>query len=143
QTTPRWTLVVVAMILACMSKPTAVGLPLILLLVDWWPLKRFSRKSLNKLFWEKLPLWMISIAMVMITLAGNTLVSGISLPLRVRIAGVLTHYFQYLGKFFWPHPLGVFYQYKVPGVEETAAALLFLTLFTVAAFSLARRFPYL
>jgi protein O-mannosyl-transferase len=142
----RYILVIAAFILACMSKPAAVVIPGVLLLLDWWPLHRLRRvSSLPGLIRGKTPLFAISAVIGLLTIAGNTgaMATTSELPIQVRISGALVAYAQYLLKVLWPHPLGVFYQYTIPAVEQTTAAALALTLLTLGAVSLAKRFPHL
>jgi len=51
----RYLLVALFFALALMAKPMAITLPFMLLLVDFWPLRRFPRTSLSKLVLEKIP----------------------------------------------------------------------------------------
>jgi hypothetical protein len=47
-------------ILGLMSKPMVVTLPLVLLLLDYWPLERLSRSSVFRLLMEKVPLILLA-----------------------------------------------------------------------------------
>lgn len=59
-------------VMAVMSKPTAMGLPLLMVLMDYWPLRRLSLRVV----FEKAPLLVIAIASAVITLIGQKQVGG-------------------------------------------------------------------
>jgi tetratricopeptide (TPR) repeat protein len=130
-----------------MAKPMLVTLPLVLLLLDFWPLARFRAFPPARLLLEKAPLLALAAASAAVTLraqAGALLpVEGLSLPARVANAAVSA--VAYLGKMLWPSPLAVFYPREAggPGPATVVAALLLLLLASVAAFRLARRAPFL
>lgn len=64
----RWYIVCSAVyILALLSKPTSIALPLVMLLLDYWPLRRFSRRSIL----EKVPLLAIAGAFAVITMVSQ------------------------------------------------------------------------
>jgi tetratricopeptide (TPR) repeat protein len=113
-----------------MAKPMMVSLPFLLLLLDYWPLRRLDFETAGKidrsakygpakwfLVVEKLPLFFISAASCMITLyaqhAGGAIGSMGAYPLRIRIANALTSYASYIGKMIWPVKLAVIYPYDL------------------------------
>ena len=56
--------------LALLAKPTAVSLPIVLLVVDWWPLGRYigaTKKRLLILLAEKMPLMLLAAAAAGVT----------------------------------------------------------------------------
>jgi tetratricopeptide (TPR) repeat protein len=140
----RYSIIVAAMILAGMSKPMAVTVPVALLLLDFWPLRRMHRASIRKLIREKAVLFAIAGIMMIVTVAGNSgnMIKATELPVQIRIAASIFAYSAYLLKFIWPHPLGAFYQYTVPAPVQTTAALMALALLTLGALSLRKRAPY-
>ena len=101
------------------AKPMVVTLPVLLLLWDFWPLKRIasdSRKEGATAFWlvaEKIPLFALSAASSWITLyaqhSGGALGSTELLPLGLRIENAIYSYMAYIGKGIWPSGLAVFY----------------------------------
>jgi protein O-mannosyl-transferase len=116
--------------LGLMSKPMLVTLPLMLLLLDFWPLERFticdlrfanlqSLKSLvtrlSSLFLEKLPFFALSAIFSALTVWGQIALGSMptlaSLPFYVRLENVFVSYARYLGKIFWPAELAVQYPY--------------------------------
>ena len=106
--------------LGLMSKPMLVTLPVILLLLDFWPLKRFTIHDLRITIWplirEKAPFVVLSLASCVITLQAQKAAKYIAsadqlLPWYWRVANSLVFYTDYLGKIFWPVNLAIFYPY--------------------------------
>lgn len=117
---PNWkkyTVVAGAFSLALMSKPMAVSLPLVLLLLDYWPLERYEglpfRRKWLRLLMEKAPLFLLSAASCAITMVAQRTVGAVSgasdLPLSVRLENAAVSYVSYIGKVIWPGKLAVFY----------------------------------
>jgi protein O-mannosyl-transferase len=102
-----------------MSKPTILTLPLILLLLDWWPLRRFQHSTFNSecrtLFWEKLPFLALGLVSATISLRGQvglgavSTITEVSLPHRLHNA--LLSCVCYVAQTFWPTNLACFYPY--------------------------------
>ena len=107
-------------ICALMSKPMAVTLPLILLLLDIYPLKRISfypsktGKDLSVLL-EKIPFFALSIASSIITImaqhSGETIVNLEQFPIDTRLLSAIRSLGFYLGKMIVPIRLVPFYPY--------------------------------
>jgi hypothetical protein len=102
-------------ILALMSKPMAVTLPVILILFDIYPLKRLKSVSLLRLFFEKLPFFAFSIASSIVTImaqqAGGAIQSLETHPLGDRIFVGIRAIIFYLVKIVWPEGLAPLYPY--------------------------------
>jgi tetratricopeptide (TPR) repeat protein len=141
--------------LGLMSKPMLVTLPFVLLLLDYWPLRRFQLSTLNpqpstlwRLVVEKTPFLALSAVACVLTVTaqrqGFAVVSMAGLPLSRRIPHVLVSYAHYLGAMLLPRHLAAHYPYvaAVPALEVAGAAIL-LALLTFLAFRLAARRPYL
>jgi tetratricopeptide (TPR) repeat protein len=132
--------------LGLMSKPMLVTIPLLLLLLDYWPLQRFSEIRATRLLAEKLPFMALSIVSCVITLrvqgAGGSIAALSEVPVGARIANALVSYLRYLGKTFWPADLAILYPYvhDWPAPLVISAAL-FMVAVSGAAFALARRMP--
>ena len=134
--------------LGLMAKPMLVTLPLVLLLLDYWPLGRAGHyASWPRLLLEKLPLLAFSAASSAVTLVAqrDTLKTTADLPFPARIANALVAYAAYLWQLVCPVDLAVLYPHPrdgLPGWEVAAAALL---LAAITAVILARRRvqPYL
>jgi Tfp pilus assembly protein PilF len=101
-------------ILALMSKPTTVPLPVLLLLFDFWPLRRRGRW----VFLEKVPLFVIAGIFAVITVISQGRTAEVSMPGEyspVRIPLILCHnVIFYLYKIVWPAKLSAYYPYPGP-----------------------------
>src|ERR1700736_308501 len=135
--------------LACglMSKPMLITTPLILLLLDYWPLKRFEGSTVSKLLIEKVPLFALSIGSCVATLWAQNFALGSTefLPLKWRITNALFSYFEYVRRMFWPVDLIPFYVHPEGRVEMWR--FLFAVIILVAVTSITwirrRKNPYL
>jgi len=93
-----------------------ITLPFVLLLLDYWPLKRIrfpiSRKTLMFPILEKIPLLAISMVSVFITIKSiGAVISTETIPVKLRIANALISYAGYIWKMIWPHNLAIYYPY--------------------------------
>jgi tetratricopeptide (TPR) repeat protein len=139
-----------SILFACglMSKPMLVTLPIILLLLDYWPLERFSGASAKRLLAEKIPLGILSLASAGATMVvqneGVGLVRLEVLPLAWRITNALAAYLVYIWQMIWPANLALAYHHpgKLP-VWQVASAAALLIAVTLAFFALRKRNPYL
>src|SRR6202011_2359149 len=135
--------------LACglMSKPMLITTPLILLLLDYWPLKRFEGSTVSKLLIEKVPLFALSIGSCVATLWAQNFALGSTefLPLTWRITNAIFSYFEYVRQMFWPVDLIPFYVHPEGRVEMWR--FLFAVIILVAVTSITwirrRKNPYL
>ena len=106
----QYMVVVATFSLALMSKPMAVSLPFVLLLLDYWPLHRYDdlpfRPKWVRLSLEKLPLLLMSAASSVVTViaqrSGDTVADASALPLSVRMGNAIVSYVAYIGKTVWP-----------------------------------------
>lgn len=149
----RYLLLVLLFALSLMSKPMLVTLPLVLLLLDWWPLGRISgakvaaAEPLTRLVLEKLPLLALSLISSWVTVlvqSGEALNTLEATPLSLRISNAMLAYVRYLGKLVWPADLAVLYPLpkEIPLLLAAGCAA-FLLLASWQAFRLRHRFPYL
>ncbi|MEN6420396.1 MAG: tetratricopeptide repeat protein, partial [Smithella sp.] len=145
----RYLLVFCGFVLALMSKPMVVTLPLIMILLDYWPLKRFESKKENLFLWqlkEKLPLFILSAVFTIITLVAQQKPydSKASFPLASRLANAPVSFVTYLEKTFRPHDLTVLYPFsaQIPIWQVLFASLLILII-TLFVIMMAKRLPYL
>ncbi|MGA8776819.1 MAG: tetratricopeptide repeat protein [Terriglobales bacterium] len=153
----RYAVVTVAFALALMSKPQVVTFPFLLLLWDYWPLRRIGagfdeasaaltpKLSIGWLLLEKLPWLALAVASSFITMkaqrAGGTVkaLSLYSLPLRIETSVIA--YARYLGKAFWPANLVALYPHptKLYPAWQVAASGVLLLLITVGVVVLRKR----
>jgi len=135
----KYLVIVAAFALALMSKPMAVSLPLVLLLLDYWPLERYEdlpfRSKWMRLSIEKLPLLLMSAASSTVTMvaerSGGAVVDTSVLPLSLRLGNAIVSYVAYIGKTFWPAKLAVFYPHpwhSLPWSDVIAAAVIFVAI---------------
>jgi len=145
----RYTAVFLLFSCGLMAKPQVITLPFLLLLWDYWPLRRMhfgappSRepeqraRTFGWLFLEKVPLLALSAASALVTLtaqhAGGAVRSAIEYPPTVRIENAIGAYFDYFGRLLWPLRLAPMYPH--PGNSllawQVGLAALFLTTVTV------------
>jgi Tfp pilus assembly protein PilF len=133
-----------------LSKPTLVTLPAVLLLLDYWPLRRFQRSEVTgqrsaKLVVEKIPLCVLSLGSAISTLIAQR--GGILqmeyLPFTWRLANAASAYLIYVWQMFCPLNLAAIYPHpgRLPFLE-TAVATALLVLVTALAFILRKPRPY-
>ena len=146
----RYLPVLLAFALGLMSKPMLVTLPVLLLLLDYWPLQRYGRGSgLRKLLWEKTPLFLLAAASSVVTLyaqsAAGALAAVESFPLGLRGSNALVSYTRYLFKTCWPSGLALPYPYDLEILTplRVVASALLLGGVSLLVLRRARRRPYL
>jgi protein O-mannosyl-transferase len=145
-----------------MTKPMLVTLPLVMLLLDYWPLNRFGDMQSGKLnptflnrciflltlVKEKVPFLLLSLLSAIVTIyvqhKGGSIVSLDREPVELRIGNALIAYIKYIGLMFWPHDLAVLYPFpsSLPLWQPIGAGCLLVTL-SLAVIFLRKRFPYL
>lgn len=137
----RFAKVVIWFALAAMSKPMVVTLPAILVLIDFWPLKRGWRWK------EKLPLLAVSAAVSAATVLIQTQVGSVAgidaLGVVARLSNAVVSYVRYLFMFFWPANLTAFYPLRPWPVAIVAGAVLLLVAISAFAWMRRRTQPYL
>ena len=148
----RYLTVALVVALGLMSKPMLVTIPFVLLLLDYWPLRRFeARKSrtgrqLLRLILEKIPLIVLAAVSSTITVLAQRGAIGWTeqLPISERVTNALVAYVIYIRQMFWPAALAVFYPHpenRLP-VWEVNLALIILVGITLAALLFRKRAPY-
>ena len=158
RTLSRYLLTVGCFALGLMSKPMMVTLPFVLLLLDFYPLKRFSLPAAQDhaqartstalgLVVEKTPLFVLaglSCATTFYAQKQAAVVFLAEIPFKARIANALVSYASYILKMFWPSPLAVPYPYRwsLPWWHVAAAGAL-LAVISLLAARLAEQRPYL
>ncbi len=135
-------------LLALLSKPTAVALPISLLLVDFWPLDRLRRPAQwRRALLEKTPLLAAAAAVAVITYVVQTAAGAnatAQTPLAARGLNAARAYAIYVHETLWPVDLAYFHPF--PSAAELAsgstwAALAAIAGVTVLALAAARRRP--
>jgi len=147
--------------LGLMCKPMLVTLPFVLLLLDYWPLRRMgatvstgavSASLLLRLVREKLPLVALSAASCVITyfaqLQGGGIAPQEEISAGIRISNAIVSYAAYLKNTFWPVALSVFYPHpgtisaSIP-IWQIAGSALLIGGISLYALWQGRRRPYL
>jgi tetratricopeptide (TPR) repeat protein len=133
--------------LALMSKAMGVTLPFVLLLLDYWPLRRmqWTKPSVKRRLAEKIPFFAMALpaSAAAYWAEGSTLVPLEHFPLGLRLANVALSYVGYIGKTVWPVGLAIFYPLRsdLSGAAATAAGIGLMTM-TAAALRYAGRRPW-
>jgi hypothetical protein len=140
----KYLVVVAAFALALMSKPMAVSLPMVLLLLDYWPLERYEelpfRRKWVRLAVEKMPLLLMSAASSAVTIvaqrSSGAVADSSALPLSLRLGNAIVSYVAYIGKTVWPAKLAVFYPHPEHSLPwySVAGSTVILVVITMAAF---------
>lgn len=156
----RYATVIIVFSLGLMAKPMIVTLPFVLLLLDFWPLRRFPRtlfgrgdswgpgESVLRLFLEKTPLFLLAAGSCVVTyLAQQNADATMSMqiyPLSSRLANALISYVTYLWKTAWPSPLAIIYPISIgnPPLWNIAAAGVLLLLATIVSIRFMERHPH-
>jgi Tfp pilus assembly protein PilF len=155
----RYALVAVALTLGLMAKPMLVTWPFVLLLLDYWPLRRFQLRpgtgtagffrALLPLFREKLPLFCLVAASMVITFIaqshGGAVRTVVQVPVSLRLSNAIVSYAKYLFQTVWPSGLAPYYPFSRTGVPmwELVCAIALLTVITTLVLRQARERPYL
>lgn len=148
-----------------MAKPMLVTLPFVLMLLDYWPLGRWSmggvvaetsstRNSCDaeipfrKLLQEKIPFLVLASVSCVLTLfaqqEGGAVNSFDNYSITMRIANAIVSYTGYLQKMFWPHNLAFFYPLPkaIPIMQLLTAACVFAVM-TFISIRLLRKQPFM
>ncbi len=145
-----YALLLILYLSSLLTKPMGVTLPALLLLLDYWPLRRLERfswsdRSLPRLIAEKIPLLMITAAAAIATaIAQQTAMSSINtIGIADRIGNALVCYVIYILKLAVPIDLAVFYPYPHSRpLAQSLAAVGLLALMIYFAVRYRARKPY-
>ena len=160
----RYLAVAVLFAAGLMSKPMLVSAPIILLLLDYWPLRRFEQPSLirektkisesdnqrriiRRLYLEKIPLFVLSAVVCILTFVLQKRTAGAipPLPFLWRVENAFVSYVIYIWKTLWPTRLAVFYPHPndTLALWEIIFAILLLLAITATAIVFRKQRPYL
>jgi hypothetical protein len=153
------------LVLGLMAKPMLVTLPFVLLLLDWWPLRRvgspawiaspeisagetpgvpLEQLSGRRLLLEKAPLFMVLLISCPVTYlvqrAGGVLFEHV--PVAFRLENAAHSYVVYLKQFVFPTRLACFYPLIDLGAGPVALSAATLAVFTLIAWRLRATRPY-
>jgi tetratricopeptide (TPR) repeat protein len=154
----RYSLIFVAFALGLMTKPILVTLPFVLLLLDYWPLQRFSlrneknidsvltTKTAAALIYEKIPLFFLTGLSIALTIIAQRAEIEFmqSIPALLRVENALVAYCGYIFKMIWPVSLGVLYPHSayIPLWKVSVSAILLATVSGIAIYTI-KKMPYI
>ena len=145
----RYMVLITVFALGLMAKPMVVTTPFVLLLLDYWPLKRLQRsEGWRAVVAEKLPLVAMAAASSAVTYIVQSQAGAVRtfdvLPFSVRLANAVVSYVGYLVKAFWPAALAPIYPYPLNrSWLLVAGAALLIGAITTVVILLRRSRPYL
>jgi tetratricopeptide (TPR) repeat protein len=158
----RYLVMIFLFAMASMSKPMVVTLPFVLLLLDYWPLRRLFNQSpiesrtcpgearrsrINRrAVVEKLPMVALSIALCLAAVLGPKqawLVEGERIPFRIRLCQAPVWLATYLVRMIWPARLSIIYTHYETSLRWAPASLLWMGAFSVVFFLYRKKHPYL
>ena len=153
----RYSLMLLLFILGLMSKTMLVTMPVVLLLMDYWPLERFSIErwrpvtaggvTIRTLMLEKMPLLLLAAGSAVLVIIGQkktAMTDTASIGLLVRLTNAVASYGRYLLKMVWPTDLAVRYPLaNKPPFVEAAISLVVLLVASAAVAYFGRRHRYL
>ena len=155
----RYLVVAVLFLFGLGSKPMVITLPFVLLLLDYWPLRRIegwtvpdpsfpvARAQLTHLALEKLPLLILSLGSAIVTLLAQRSADAVqslsTFPIGTRLANAVFGYSQYLWKAVLPRGLAPFYPAAPLTTGQVLIAILALLLVGAAVWKLRAGRPYL
>jgi tetratricopeptide (TPR) repeat protein len=158
--------------LGLMTKPPILTFPVLLLLLDYWPLKRFGRPDADQSdcgatsatksnrcisFWrsdtgmiilEKVPFFVLSALSLFITMASvmhqQMVVNQQLVPIYLRVYNLFVSIIQYLRYMAWPVELSIFYPFpRTIVLADLALSLSAVGLITLVAYMKRRKRPWL
>lgn len=155
----RFLPVAASMALGLLAKPMLVTLPLVLLLLDFWPLGRMRfdaapgsparQRAAWSLTTEKIPLFILAALSSLVTVfaqrRGGAMGSLEEFPLLLRVANALNSYVMYLVHTAFPRGLASFYPFPGAGIPawRVLANVVALALVSALVLRSARRQPFL
>jgi len=145
--------------LGLMSKPMLVTLPLVMLLLDFWPFNRYINQSEGSgaenisgktlaLLREKLPFFICALFSGVMTIfaqhKGGATRSFAEVPFMLRVSNALVAYVKYIIKTLWPQDLAVLYPLPASlPFWQICGALIVLIIVTVISINIRRQHPYI
>lgn len=130
-----------------LSKSMLVTLPLLLLLLDYWPLNRCHNTPFLKLCKEKIPFIIISIISAVVTYKAHSALDAITelYTLDAKAGKAALAYLTYLYKMIWPTKLALIYTYSLypPTWQTVVSVCAALFAITLSAIYFRKSAPYI
>jgi tetratricopeptide (TPR) repeat protein len=137
--------------LGCLAKPMIITLPVLLLLLDVWPLSRVriergQTRQWLRLIYEKIPMLVIATAVAGMTVwtalsRGGVETAG-TLSMSERFTNALVSYAAYIRDMLWPANLAPFYPHEAYPAWIVGVSLIVLAGITGLVLLNARSRPY-
>jgi tetratricopeptide (TPR) repeat protein len=132
--------------LGLLAKPMLVSLPLVMLLLDFWPFRRFLGNSFpGSLIREKIPFLLLAAGSCVVTFLAqqksHAVASLDQIPLSFRLENAPVATARYLLKLFWPGDMAVIYPLAPVQIPSVAMAVTTLALLSVGAWRMRKRSP--
>lgn len=146
----RYFICLILYALALMSKSMLITLPFVMLLLDYWPLKRFEMFPANngfevpgRLLREKVPFFILSIVSGILTIWAQYGNSSKELTFPLRVINAVVSYVSYLSKTFLPVDLAVYYPFvnSFP-LWQILGSFFILIGLTIFAFHYVKKLPF-
>ena len=149
----RYGVVALLFALALMAKPQVITFPFVLLLWDYWPLRRMFAEDQQRdgaarilarpwtfLAGEKVPLFAMSAASAVITVKAQQACGAMrAYPFVIRAENAAVAYALYVKKAFWPSQLAVIYPHSEDRLGTWPVLASFAFLLAVTAFVIKER----
>jgi tetratricopeptide (TPR) repeat protein len=124
--------------LGLLAKPMLVTLPCVMLLLDYWPLRRYSATTFRgSILSEKIPFFLLTIASCVVTFLvqhnGHAVATLTQVPLGLRLENAALATVVYLQKLIWPSPLAVIYPMAPVSFAAFARAAVLLAVISALA----------
>ncbi len=149
-----WTAITLG--LGLLAKPMLVTWPFVMLLLDYWPLRRLrdpmakehlwgashreAATGIVSLVWEKLPLVALVAASAVITSVAQSHAGAVrtftDFPIVLRLSNALVSCAKYLVLTFWPNDLAVYYPFAPTGIPAWQIIGAAFLLIAITAFCL-------
>jgi tetratricopeptide (TPR) repeat protein len=152
----RYLAVTALFMLGLMAKAMLMTIPVVLLLLDYWPLHRLERDTgfdwirdrpaLIHLAWEKIPLLAVAVLASVVAFLAQQRAGAVGtltrVPLGFRLENVIVSDAAYIGKMIWPAGLSAFYPLTRLQPASVLLSALILCAITGASLFTFRRYPY-
>jgi len=155
----QYILTLSSFVLGLLSKPMLVTLPIVMLLMDFWPFGCYQYKEQDQeshqlfgrataLVLEKIPFFVCSFFSAAVTIyaqnKGGAIKTLDAVPIGLRIENTLISYVKYIARAFWPQDMAVLYPMPLTyQLWQVIGSILVLFFVTVAVIRFGRRCPYL
>ncbi|MGB8226155.1 MAG: tetratricopeptide repeat protein [Sedimentisphaerales bacterium] len=135
--------------LCLMTKAIVVVVPFVLLLLDFWPLRRITRNTMGRIIIEKIPLLISAVLLIVVTTlaqkSGGAIKTMPYFAFQYRLENAIVSYARYPVMMVYPVNLAVFYPHPGPKIAlwQPLLAMLTLAVITGLVFYFGRQRRYL